>query len=133
MKKKRNFIPYILITIALVGAVLYFLFRTEYSEYKRFNSPDGKYTLVVYIDSTPDYLPVPLTHSEVSNSKAYVALIDKKNYKILAKSNIFNDCYFILDNLYVKWDMKNNKVFFTSRGAYINLQSMKMMDCFLCL
>ncbi len=113
-----------IIIFIIVGAVLYFKFKSEFTEYERFNSPDGKYTLIVYIDSSPSYL-VTSFHSDSSYREAYVVLIDKKDNKTLAKTNFFNGCYFIIGDMEIEWDMKNEKVHFT-KFNYIDLNTMRM-------
>ena len=83
----------ILISVGAILSIVYFiLFQKKYNPYKTFSSPNGAYSLVVYLESNPYSFSF---NSDFDYRKAYVVLKDKDN-NIAVKPPVFSDCILIL-------------------------------------
>ena len=67
----------LLIFLIAIPILIYFIFlKTKYNEYKTFKSPNGAFSLVVYMESNPYSLSF---NSDFEYRKAYVELKDNNN------------------------------------------------------
>ena len=73
----------VLIALALVAASLYFLRRAAAGEYRTFNSPDGRYKVVVYRYPTP-YAMMP---GQSGDAPGFVQLHDSRG-RSLAEAGV---------------------------------------------
>ena len=105
-----------------IPILIYFIFlKTKYTEYKTFKSPNGAFSLVVYMECNPYCLSF---NSDFEYMKAFVELKDKNN-TVVVNPSIFSNCDFAIGDLNVSWDT-SNKIVYYNKFDSIDLQQMKM-------
>jgi hypothetical protein len=108
--KNLIIILFILVIGYIVGADPIYNAIYQFKEYERYESPSGKYILIVY-KASREPLHIGMT-SSYWDRKCYVKLTNKEGDIVVRPFPIYS-CTFSFGNLGVEWMENNNTIYFT--------------------